>query len=101
MFGIGSSELVVIVIIVFLIYRPERLPEVIRKVTKFIREIRQVSEDVTGVIRREVNNMEVMTKYPNETETPLPPHTEVVPEEPPVVEPKKTVKAKKKPAKHE
>ena len=68
MFVIGTSELIVIAIIVFLIYGPDRLPEMVRKTSKFVKDIRQASEDVTGVIRREVNNFEVMTKYPNEPE---------------------------------
>lgn len=64
MFGIGTSELIVIALIVFLIYGPERLPDMVRKVMKFTKEVKDASEQVTGVIRREVHNFEIMTKHP-------------------------------------
>lgn len=71
MFGIGTSELVVIAIIVFLIYGPDKLPEMVRRAGKFYKDVRQASDDVTGVIRREVRNFEILTRYPNENaETP-------------------------------
>ena len=73
MFGIGTSELVVIALIIFLIYGPDKLPEMVRKAAQFYRDVRQASEDVTGVIRREVHNFEIMTRYPNE-EGKDPPH---------------------------
>ncbi|MCB0309109.1 MAG: twin-arginine translocase TatA/TatE family subunit [Bdellovibrionales bacterium] len=66
MFGIGTSEVVFIVVVVFLIYGPDKLPEIVRKVVNFVKSIRMVSEEVTGVIRREVKNLEIITKYPNE-----------------------------------
>lgn len=88
MFGIGTSELIVIAFVVFLIYGPDKLPSMVRKAMKFMQDIRQASEDVTGVIRREVHNFEIMTKYPNEN---TPPHepTESLPSAKPVEDDKK------------
>lgn len=66
MFGIGTSEFIVIGIIVFLIYGPDKLPNMIRKVMSFTKDVRDASEQVTGVIRREVQNFEILSKFPDD-----------------------------------
>lgn len=66
MFGIGTSELIVIAIIVFLIYGPDKLPNMIRKVMNFTKDVKDASEQVTGAIRREVRNFEIMSQFPDD-----------------------------------
>lgn len=48
MFGLGSSELIVIGVIVFLIFGAKRLPEIGKGLGGAIREFRNIKKDVTG-----------------------------------------------------
>jgi sec-independent protein translocase protein TatA len=48
MFGLGSSELIVIGVIVFLIFGAKRLPEIGKGLGGAIREFRHVKKDLTG-----------------------------------------------------
>jgi sec-independent protein translocase protein TatA len=48
MFGLGTSELIVIGVIVFLIFGAKRLPEIGKGLGGAIREFRQVKKDLGG-----------------------------------------------------
>jgi sec-independent protein translocase protein TatA len=48
MFGLGSSELIVIGVIVFLIFGAKRLPEIGKGLGGAIREFRGVKKELTG-----------------------------------------------------
>jgi sec-independent protein translocase protein TatA len=48
MFGLGSSELIVIGVIVFLIFGAKRLPEIGKGLGGAIREFRHVKKELTG-----------------------------------------------------
>ncbi|MBN1104307.1 MAG: twin-arginine translocase TatA/TatE family subunit [Deltaproteobacteria bacterium] len=48
MFGLGTSELIVIGVIVFLIFGAKRLPEIGKGLGGAIREFRQVKKDLVG-----------------------------------------------------
>jgi sec-independent protein translocase protein TatA len=51
-FGVGPTELMVILIIALLVFGPKRLPEVGRTLGKSLRELRRASDDVRGEITR-------------------------------------------------
>jgi sec-independent protein translocase protein TatA len=48
MFGLGSSELIVIGVIVFLVFGAKRLPEIGKGLGGAIREFRHVKKELTG-----------------------------------------------------
>lgn len=48
MFGLGTTELIVIGVIVFLIFGARRLPEIGKGLGGAIREFRQVKKEITG-----------------------------------------------------
>lgn len=54
LFGIGPGELILILILAFIIFGPERLPEVGRTLGKAMREFRSVSDELTSQFREEL-----------------------------------------------
>lgn len=56
MFGIGFGELVVLSIIVLILIGPKQLPEVMKSIAKFTRQITQAQRD----IHRTINQDETM-----------------------------------------
>ncbi len=54
MFGLGTGELLFILLLVLLIYGPDRVPEMARKLGKAAREVRSMGENVRTAIDREV-----------------------------------------------
>jgi len=47
MFGVGSSELIVIAVIIFVLFGAKRLPEVGRGLGQAIKEFKKVKKEVT------------------------------------------------------
>ncbi|XPV75392.1 MAG: Sec-independent protein translocase protein TatB [Desulfovibrio sp.] len=58
MFGIGSTELVIILIVALVVIGPQKLPELMRSLGKGIAEFRQMGNDVKNTLDREVENAE-------------------------------------------
>jgi sec-independent protein translocase protein TatB len=56
-FGIGVFELVFIFIFALIFLGPERLPEVMRQVLSFIRQVRALSSDITKQINDEFGDL--------------------------------------------
>jgi len=56
MFGIGPTELVVILVVALLVLGPKRLPEIARALGKGIAEFRRATADVTS----EIDNARIM-----------------------------------------
>jgi Tat protein translocase TatB subunit len=54
LFGIGPGELLLILILAFIIFGPRQLPEIGRTLGKTMRELRQVSDELTGQFREEL-----------------------------------------------
>ena len=84
MFNVGSQELLIILILVFLLFGPRHIPEVARTVGKGLGEIRRTLQGVEDSVRRttsELPNFDEMarragggpdpkTKAPGDAETP-------------------------------
>lgn len=62
MFGIGSTELLVILVVALIVLGPAKLPEIARSLGKALGEFRRVSTDVRRTIEMEVEQEEQKTK---------------------------------------
>jgi sec-independent protein translocase protein TatB len=58
MFNVGVGEIVLILIAALVLLGPERLPEAARTLGKFMREFRRQTDEVRGVVMREMYKME-------------------------------------------
>ena len=57
-FDFGSGEILIIVIAVFLIFGPSKIPEMARGLGKFINDIKRASEDIKTEINREADRQD-------------------------------------------
>ena len=55
MFGIGSSELVVIILVALLVLGPKKLPEVLKIIGRVMAELRKTADDVKKEIGAEAD----------------------------------------------
>jgi sec-independent protein translocase protein TatA len=62
MFGLGVTEILVILIVAFLLFGPQQLPEVGRQVGKAIKGLKEVTEDVKKTVEPELNLMQAEVK---------------------------------------
>ncbi|EFL51317.1 twin-arginine translocation protein, TatB subunit [Solidesulfovibrio fructosivorans JJ]] len=58
MFGIGSTELVVILIVALIVIGPSKLPDLMRTLGKGMAEFRRMSSDVKSTFEAEVDRAE-------------------------------------------
>ncbi len=64
-FGIGTGELLLILIVALIIWGPGRLPEIARTLGKTVRALRKASSDFTSTITKEIDNT---TELPSKTD---------------------------------
>jgi len=60
-FGIGTPELIIILIVALVVLGPERLPTVARTVGKTIYEFRKMSNEATSVFREVIDTAQLET----------------------------------------
>lgn len=58
MFGIGTTEIIVIMVVALLVLGPKKLPEIAKSLGKTLAEFRRVSTDVKRTIEMEVDREE-------------------------------------------
>lgn len=56
MFGLGDTELLLILLFAFLLFGPDKLPSMGRTIGRGIKQFRQASDSVTKVVKQEVLN---------------------------------------------
>ena len=57
-FDLGSGEIMLIIIVIFIVFGPSKIPELARGLGKFINEIKRASEDIKTEINREADRQE-------------------------------------------
>lgn len=68
MFGIGSTELAIILVFGFLLFGPDKLPQMGRTIGRALRQFRETQEKLTSVVQSEV--VDPMTAAINEPTRP-------------------------------
>ena len=63
MFGIGSTELLIIGVFAFIIFGPDKVPELARTVGKFWKQFTQTREDMEKMIRMEMYAKDSDTEF--------------------------------------
>lgn len=58
MFGIGSTELILIAVFALLLFGPDKLPEYAKTFGKFMRQFNEYKDSVESTIRAEVYNID-------------------------------------------
>jgi sec-independent protein translocase protein TatB len=69
MFGIGSTELIIILVVALLVLGPKKLPEIARTLGKGMAEFRRMSTDVKRTIEMEADRSEEAEKKKVKQET--------------------------------
>ena len=62
MFGLGVTEILVILVVAFLLFGPQQLPEVGRQVGKAVKGLKEATEDVRKSVEPELNLMQAEMK---------------------------------------
>ena len=70
MFGIGSTEFVIILIVALVLIGPSKLPELMKSLGKGLNELRRMSSDVRDTLEREIEKADV-SKQIEETQKEL------------------------------
>jgi TatA/E family protein of Tat protein translocase len=77
MFGIGMTELLVILVVALIVFGPTRLPELARSLGRAMAEFRRASTDL-----RQTFNESLQDPRPPEPATPAPPAPAIAPPAP-------------------
>jgi len=62
MFGLGVTEVLVILVVAFLLFGPQQLPEVGRQIGKAVKSLRDATDDVKRSVEPELNLMQAEMK---------------------------------------
>jgi sec-independent protein translocase protein TatB len=88
MFGIGTWELILILVLALLVLGPTKLPEAARLLGRNLAKLRQVADDV----KRDINFDQIKSELEDVTARPLHSLTERPPEPPTVMDQKDPVR---------
>jgi len=58
-FDVSGGEILVILLVVFLLFGPKKLPEIARKIGKIIFEFKQVTQRIKSEIDQEIQESEI------------------------------------------
>ncbi|MFC2066275.1 twin-arginine translocase TatA/TatE family subunit [Chloroflexota bacterium] len=66
-FGIGTWEVLLILVVALIIFGPGRLPEIARTLGKTVRTLKKASFDLTTAVTKEIEGEEKPASEPKET----------------------------------
>ncbi len=79
MFGIGTGELLIILLIALLVLGPKEIPRVARTLARTLRSLQRVTDDIKHTVTAEIEELEEAEKKPLAT-TNVAPHQEQKPQ---------------------
>jgi len=56
-FGVGPVEVLVVLLVALIIFGPDELPGIAVKVARFVRQIRELTNDITGEFTKEIGSV--------------------------------------------
>jgi TatA/E family protein of Tat protein translocase len=62
MFGLGVTEVLVILVVAFLLFGPQQLPEIGRQVGKAVKGFKEATDDIRKSVEPELNLMQAEMK---------------------------------------
>jgi Tat protein translocase TatB subunit len=69
-FGLGTGELILILLVAFLVFGPERLPELMYRLGRTVREVQRNYQEVVESLQKDLTAGEVSAnekKHPDDT----------------------------------
>lgn len=72
--GLGTGEIILILIIVLLLFGAKRLPELARSLGKSLREFKKAASDIQEEIQDSLHNIENSTEHPKKEDSTSKPH---------------------------
>tara|TARA_B100001248_G_scaffold123954_1_gene92935 strand:- start:918 stop:1124 length:207 start_codon:yes stop_codon:yes gene_type:complete len=62
MFGLGFSEIVLVLVIFILLFGPKEIPVISKKLAKFYRDVLKVKDDFNDSVNNEINDLKKIKK---------------------------------------
>ena len=62
MFGLGFSEIILVLVIFILLFGPKEIPIISKKLAKFYRDVLKVKEDFNDSVNNEINDLKKIKK---------------------------------------
>ncbi len=62
MFGLGFSEIVLVLVIFILLFGPKEIPAISKKLAKFYRDVLKVKDDFNDSVNNEINDLKKIKK---------------------------------------
>ncbi len=72
MFGIGMSEMLIILSVALLVFGPQKLPEIAKSIAKGLKELRRAGDDLRSSVNFDLDDDKPMRRPPPRTQHPLP-----------------------------
>ena len=60
MFGLGFSEIVLVLVVFIILFGPDELPKVAKSLSKFYRNIVNIKDDLNDSVTKEVNDLKAI-----------------------------------------
>ena len=57
MFGISFTEIIIIFFIAFILFGPKKIPEIARKIGKWLRELRKITDQIKDEINKDIDKI--------------------------------------------